>query len=138
MSDTQDRIARLAAEAQSRADVAGTQAAWQEGRAHGLREASAAVAAAADTRTLRDDIRDYIAGLAARGTPPARTPGPRETRLTPGELAISDAFARGKRDAWRQVAEDLRGLLTADDSGDGDEALDEPAVSFYRAGGRLS
>ena len=117
MSDTQDRIARLAAEAQSRADVAGTQAAWQEGRAHGLREASAA----ADTRTLRDDIRDYIAGLAARGTPPARTPGPRETRLTPGELAISDAFARGKRDAWRQVAEDLRGLLTADDSGDGDD-----------------
>mgnify|MGYP000993382263 CR=1 FL=1 len=115
MSDTQDRIARLAAEAQSRADVAGTQAAWQEGRA------SAAVAAAADTRTLRDDIRDYIAGLAARGTPPARTPGPRETRLTPGELAISDAFARGKRDAWRQVAEDLRGLLTADDSGDGDD-----------------
>lgn len=121
MSDMQDRIARLAAEAQQRADVAGTQAAWQEGRAHGLREASAAVAAAAGTRTLRDDIRDYIADLVARGAPPARTPGPRETRLTPGELAIGDAFARGKRDAWRQVAEDLRGLLAADDPEEGDD-----------------
>ena len=59
MSDMQDRIERLATEAEQRADVAGVQAAWQEGRAHGLREASAAVAAAADTRTLRDDLRYY-------------------------------------------------------------------------------
>ena len=121
MSDMQDRIACLATEARQRADMAGTQAAWQEGRAHGLREASAAVAASADTRTLRDDIRGYIADLTARGTPPARTPGPRETRLTPGELAIGDAFARGKRDAWRQVAEDLRGLLAADDPEEDDD-----------------
>ena len=121
MSDIQGRIARLAAEAQPRADMAGTQAAWQEGRAHGLREASAAVAAAADTQTLRDDIRDYIADLTARGTPPARTPGPREARLTPSRLAIGDAFARGKRDAWRQVAEELRGLLAAAEPEESDD-----------------
>ena len=120
MNDVQDRIARLAAEAQSRADVAGVQAAWQEGRAHGLREASAAVAAAADTRTLRGDIRDYIDTLAARGTPPARTSGARDARLAPSQLAIGDAFARGKRDAWRQVAEDLRGLLAANDPEEGE------------------
>ena len=41
MTDLHDRVARLAEEAQSRAGVAGTQAAWQEGRAHGLREAPA-------------------------------------------------------------------------------------------------
>lgn len=117
MSDMQDRIARLAAEAQRRADMAGVQATWQEGRAHGLREASAA---AADTRTLRGDIRDYIDTLAARGTPPARTSGARDARLAPSQLAIGDAFARGKRDAWRQVAEDLRGLLAANDPEEGE------------------
>ena len=68
MSDAQDRIARLAAEAQQRADVAGTQAAWQEGRAHGLREAAAVA----------------------------------------------------KRATWRQVAEDLRGLLAADEPEEGE------------------
>lgn len=41
MTDLHDRVARLAEEAQSRADVAAAQAAWQEGRAHGLREAPA-------------------------------------------------------------------------------------------------
>ena len=48
MSDIQERITRIAAEAQQRADVAGTQAAWQEGRAHGLREAAAITAASRD------------------------------------------------------------------------------------------
>lgn len=46
MSDMQERIARLAAEAQQRADVAGVQATWQEGRAHGLREAATITATA--------------------------------------------------------------------------------------------
>lgn len=48
MSDMQDRIAHLAAEARRRADIAGVQATWQEGRAHGLREAVDITAAAAD------------------------------------------------------------------------------------------
>lgn len=57
MSDMQDRIERLAAEAQRRADVAGMQAAWQEGRAHGLREAAAITAtAAADPFESEDTI----------------------------------------------------------------------------------
>ena len=41
MSDVQDRIERLAAEARQRVDAAETQVAWQEGSAHGLREAAA-------------------------------------------------------------------------------------------------
>lgn len=57
MSDVQDRIARLAAEARQRADVAGTQAAWQEGRAQGLHEAAAITAtAAADPFESEDTI----------------------------------------------------------------------------------
>lgn len=115
MSDAQDQIARLAAEAQQRADVAGTQAAWQEGRAHGLREAAAAIATATDTRTLRDDIRDYIADLTARGTPPSKQPSHRLLLLSPSQLAIGEAAAVAKRATWRQVAEDLRGLLAADE-----------------------
>ena len=55
MSDVQDRIARLAAEAQQRADVAGAQAAWQEGRAHGLREAAAITATAAGDPVESED-----------------------------------------------------------------------------------
>lgn len=121
MSDIQDRIAHLATEARQRADMAGTQAAWQEGRAHGLREAAAAVAAAVEDRTLRDDIRDYIADLTARGTPPSKQPGHRLLLLSPSQLAIGEAAAVAKRAAWRQVAEDLRGLLAADEPGEGDD-----------------
>ena len=54
MADLHDRIARLAAEAQSRAGMAGTQAAWQEGRAHGLREASVILASNTETRITDD------------------------------------------------------------------------------------
>lgn len=121
MADLRDVIARLAAEAQQRADVAGTQAAWQEGRARGLREAAAAVATATDARTLRDDIRDYIADLTARGTPPSEQPGHRLLLLSPSQLAIGEAAAVAKRAAWRQVAEDLRGLLAADGPEEGDD-----------------
>lgn len=122
MSDMQDRIARLAAEAQQRADVAGTQAAWQEGRAHGLREAAAITATTANTRILRDDIRDYIEALESRGTP-RPTPPPRHRRplLDPASLAIGEAAAVAKRAAWRQVAEDLRGLLVANEPEEGDD-----------------
>lgn len=115
MSDTQDRIARLAAEAQQRADVAGVQATWQEGRAHGLREAAAITAAAADTRTLQGDIRDYIETLKSRGTPRPAPPGYRPPFLDPANPAIGEAAAVAKRATWRQVAEDLRGLLAADE-----------------------
>lgn len=122
MSDIQDRVTRLATEARQRADVAGTQAAWQEGRAHGLREAAAAIATATDTRTLRDDtrtlrddIRDYIADLTARGTPPGKQPSQRLPLLSPSQLAIGEAAAVAKRAAWRQVAEDLLGILAANE-----------------------
>ena len=109
MSDAQDQIARLAAEAQQRADVAGTQAAWQEGRAHGLREAAAAIATATDTRTLRDDIRDYIADLTARGAPPSKQPGHRLLLLSPSQLA-----RRGRRRGEaRHVAAGCRGPARA-------------------------
>ena len=104
MSDVQERIARLAAEARQRADVAGTQAAWQEGRAHGLREAAAAIATATDSRTLRDDIRDYIADLTARGTPPGKQPSHRLLLLSPSQLAIGEA---------RHVAAGCRGPARA-------------------------
>lgn len=120
MSDIQDRIARLATEARQRADVAGTQAAWQEGCAHGLREAAAAAAAVAEDRALRDDIRDYIADLTARGTPPSKQPGHRLLLLSPSQLAIGEAAAVAKRAAWRQVAEDLRGLLGANEPEEGE------------------
>lgn len=121
MSDVQDRIVRLAAEAQQRADIAGVQATWQEGRAHGLREASAAVAAAADTRTLRDDIRDFIEFLDSM---PAMTESSRlrrQSRLSPQQLAIDEAAVHAERIAWRQIAERLRGLLAADEPEDGDD-----------------
>ena len=123
MSDAQDRIARLAAEARQRADVAGMQAAWQEGRAHGLREAAAAVAAAVDTRTLRDDIRDYIETLKSRGTPRPTPPGYRHPFLDPASPVVGEAAAVAKRATWRQVAEDLLSLLAADEpeEEDGDE-----------------
>ena len=121
MSDIQDRITRLAAEAQQRADVAGMQAAWQEGRAHGLREAAAAVAAAADTRSLRDDIRDFIDFLDRM---PAMTESSRlrhQSRLLPQRLAIDEAAVRAERTAWRQIAERLRGLLVADEPEESDD-----------------
>lgn len=115
MSDAQDRIARLAAEAQQRPDMAGTQAAWQEGRAHGLREAAAITAAAAGTRSLRDDIRDYIETL--------------EKRIADKEEALQKLAARGSgysvgyyegsRCALFQAAEDLRTLLDADEPEEG-------------------
>ena len=56
MSDAQDQIARLAAEAQQRADVAGTQAAWQEGRAHGLRAAVQAAPTPPEADALEGDV----------------------------------------------------------------------------------
>lgn len=121
MSDMQDRITRLAAEARQRADMAGTQAAWQEGRAHGLREASAAVAAAADTRTLRDDLRDFIEFLDRM---PAMTESSRlrrQSRLSPQQLAIDEAAVSAERIAWRQIAERLRGLLAADEPEESDD-----------------
>ena len=55
MSDMQDRITRLAAEAQQRADVAGVQATWQEGRGRGLREAAAITATAAGDPVESED-----------------------------------------------------------------------------------
>lgn len=115
MSDAQERIARLAAEAQQRADVAGMQAAWQEGCAHGLREAAAITAAATDTRTLRGDVRDYIETL--------------EKRIADKEEALQKFAARGSgysvgyyegsRCALFQAAEDLRTLLDADEPEEG-------------------
>ena len=110
MSDAQDRIARLAAEAQQRADVAGAPAAWQEGRAHGLREAAAITAAAADTRTLRDDIRDYIASLDEQAAVAATMP----QHLADGGGVRSAGLYEGRGLALRQVTEALRGLLVAD------------------------
>lgn len=118
MADLHDRIARLAAEAQQRADVAGAQAAWQEGRAHGLREAAAAIATAADTRTLRDDIRGYIASLEAQ----ADVADTMSQHLTDGGGVRSAGLYEGRGLALRQVAEALRGLLVADEpEGAGDE-----------------
>ena len=114
MSDMQDRIARLAAEAQQRADVAGTQAAWQEGRARGLREAAAITAASRDAQSLRDDIRNYIDTLKSRGTPRPAPPGYRPPFLDPANPAIGEAAAVAKRATWRQVAVELRALLDAD------------------------
>lgn len=118
MSDVQDRIERLAAEAQQRADVAGTQAAWQEGRAHGLREAAAITAAVIDTQTLRGDIRDYVETLEEQADAADEV----LRRLTVREYPHSVGYYESRRHALRQVAEALRGLLDADEpEGDGDE-----------------
>lgn len=119
MSDMQDRIARLAAEARQRADAAGTQAAWQEGRAHGLREAAAITAAAADARTLQDDIRNYITGLEEQ----ADAADTMSQHLADRGGVRSAGLYEGRGLALRQVAEALRGLLVADEpeEGDGDE-----------------
>lgn len=122
MSDMQDRIARLAAEAQQRADVAGMQAAWQEGRAHGLREAAAVIAASRDTQSLRDDIRDLIEFLDRMPAMTESSRQRRQSRLSPQQLAIDEAAVHAERIAWRQIAEQLRGLLAADEP---EEAGDE-------------
>lgn len=110
--------ARLAAEAQQRADVAGMQAAWQEGRAHGLRAAAAITAAAADTRPLRDDIRGYIASLEEQ----ADAADTMSQHLADRDGVRSAGLYEGRGLALRQVAEALRGLLVADEpEGAGDE-----------------
>lgn len=111
MSDAQDQIARLAAEAQQRADVAGTQAAWQEGRAHGLREAAAITATATDTRTLRDDIRDYIETLEKR----IANREEMLQKLAARSSEYSVGYYEGSRCALFQASEDLRDLLDADE-----------------------
>lgn len=111
MSDARDQIARLAAEAQQRADVAGTQAAWQEGRAHGLREAAAITATATDTRTLRDDIRDYIETLEKR----IANREEMLQKLAARSSEYSVGYYEGSRCALFQASEDLRDLLDADE-----------------------
>ncbi len=122
MSDAQDRIARPAAEAQQRADMAGVHATWQEGRARGLREAAAITAA--DARTLRDDIRDYIGTLKRRAVASEEA---MHLLLRDGEegppLGVGAARYDNRRHTLRQVAEELRALLDADEpeEGDGDE-----------------
>ena len=118
MSDMQDRIARLAAKAQQQADVAGTQAAWQEGRAHGLHEAAAIAAATADTRTLRDDIRDYIASLEEQAAAAATM----SQDLADGGGVRSAGLYEGRGLALRQVVEALRGLLAANEPEEDDDA----------------
>lgn len=117
MSDMQDRITRLADEAQQRADVAGTQAAWQEGRAHGLREAAAVIAASRDTQSLRDNIRDYIETLKRRI---ADREGALQKLAARGS-GYSAGYYRGSRCALLQASRDLRGLLTADEPEGGDD-----------------
>ena len=117
-SDMQDRIARLAAEAQRRADVAGTQAARQEGHAHGLREAAAITAASANIRTLRDDIRGYAATLDEQADAADEV----LQRLTVGEYPHSVGYYESRRHALRQVAEELRGLLVANEPEEDDDA----------------
>ena len=121
MSDMQDRIAHLAAEAQQRADVIGTQAAWQEGRAHGLLEAAAVIGASRDTQSLRDDIRDLIKFLDRMPAMTESSRQRRQSRLSPQQLAIDEAAVRAERTAWRQVAERLRGLLAADEPEESDD-----------------
>lgn len=115
MSDMQERIARLAAEAQQRADMAGTQAAWQEGRAHGLREAAAITATATDARSLRSDVCDYIE------TPKRRIADKEEAlqKLAARGSGCSVGYYEGSRRALFQAAEDLRTLLDADEPEEG-------------------
>ena len=119
MSDIQDQITRLATEAQQRADVAGVQAAWQEGRAHGLREAAAI--AAVDSQTLRDDICDYIETLKRRAVASEEA---MHLLLRDGEegpsLGVGAARYDNRRHTLRQVAEDLRTLLDADEPEEGE------------------
>lgn len=117
MSDMQDRITRLAAEAQQRADVAGVQATWQEGRAHGLHEA-AAIVAATDSRTLRDDIRDYIETLEKRIADKDEA----LQKLAARSSGYSVGYYEGSRCTLFQASEDLRDLLDADEP---EEAGDE-------------
>ena len=117
MSDIQDRIARLAAEARQRADVAGVQAAWQEGRTHGLHEA-AAIVAATDSRTLRDDIRDYIETLEKRIADKDEA----LQKLAARSSECSVGYYEGSRCTLFQASEDLRDLLDADEP---EEAGDE-------------
>lgn len=121
MSDVQDRIVQLAAEAQQRADVAGTQAAWQEGRAHGLREAAVVIAASRDAESLRDDIRDFVDFLDRMPAMTESSRHRRQSRLSPQQLAIDKAAVQAERIAWRQIAERLRGLLAANDPEEGDD-----------------
>lgn len=121
MSDVQDRIVQLAAEAQQRADVAGTQAAWQEGRAHGLREAAVVIAASRDAESLRDDIRDFVDFLDRMPAMTESSRQRRQSRLSPQQLAIDKAAVQAERIAWRQIAERLRGLLAANDPEEGDD-----------------
>lgn len=121
MSDAQDRIERLATEAQQRADVAGTQAAWQEGRAHGLHEAAVVIAASRDTRSLRDDIRDFVEFLDRMPAMTESSRQRRQSRLSPQQLAIDEAAVQAERTAWRQIAEHLRGLLAADGPEESDD-----------------
>lgn len=117
MADLHDRIERLAAEARQQADVAGTQAAWQEGRARGLREAAAIIAAHRDVRTLRDDIRDYIESLDEQ----ADVADTMSQHLTDEGGMRSAGRYEGRCHALRQVAEALRGLLVADEPEEGDD-----------------
>ena len=121
MSDLHDRIVQLAAEAQQRADVAGTQAAWQEGRAHGLREAAVVIAASRDAESLRDDIRDFVDFLDRMPAMTESSRHRRQSRLSPQQLAIDKAAVQAERIAWRQIAERLRGLLAANDPEEGDD-----------------
>ena len=121
MSDMQDRIARLAAEARQRADVAGVQATWQEGRAHGLREAAVVIAASRDAESLRDDIRDFVDFLDRMPAMTESSRQRRQSRLSPQQLAIDKAAVQAERIAWRQIAERLRGLLAANDPEEGDD-----------------
>ena len=111
MSDLHDRIDQLAAQAQQRADMAGVQATWQEGRAHGLRETAAIAAADADTRTLRDDIRDYIETLEKRI---ADKEGMLQ-KLAARSSGYSVGYYEGSRCALFQASEDLRDLLDANE-----------------------
>lgn len=121
MSDAQDRIARLATEAQQRADVAGVQAAWQEGRAHGLREAAAITATATDARSLRSDVCDYIETLKRRAVAAEEA---MHLLLRDGEeepsLGVGAARYDNRRHTLRQVAEELRALLDADEPEEGE------------------
>lgn len=95
MTDLRDRIARLAEEAQSRAGMAGTQATWQEGRAHGLREASVILASNTETRitdgaALAAELATYLAKLQTQ----ERTAADRYCSLNPED---SDAdWRRGR------------------------------------------
>ena len=122
MSDMQDRITRLAAEARQRADVAGAQAAWQDGRAHGLREAAAIAATAANARTPQDRIRDYVETLKKRA---AAAEEAMHLLLKDGEeepsLGVGAARYDSRRHTLRQVTEELRTLLAADEPEEADD-----------------